>query len=64
MNAADRLGEELTGVPGITIAGQSANSKQWLRAAWRESEQAEAAATRDAENTCAPADEPQGAPDA
>ena len=64
MNAADRLGEELTHVPGITIDGQEASSTHWLRAAWRESEQAEAAATRGAENASAPADEPQGPPGA
>jgi len=45
MTAADKLGAELTHVPGITIDGQSADSTHWLRAAWRESEHAEAQAT-------------------
>jgi diguanylate cyclase (GGDEF)-like protein len=43
MSAMDRLGEELMHVPGVTPGGQSTNSTHWLRAAWRESEQAEAA---------------------
>jgi len=43
MSAMDRLGEELMHVPGVTPGGQSTSSTHWLRAAWRESEQAEAA---------------------
>jgi HD-GYP domain-containing protein (c-di-GMP phosphodiesterase class II) len=53
MSAADRLGEELMHVPGITPGDQSTSPTHWLRAAWRESEQAEAAAA-------ATTDEPQG----
>jgi diguanylate cyclase (GGDEF)-like protein len=47
MSAADRLGEELMHVPGITPDGQSASPSHWLRAAWRESEQDEVAAAAD-----------------
>jgi len=43
MSAADRLGEELMHVPGVTLDGQNTSPTHWLRAAWRESEQAEAA---------------------
>lgn len=62
MNAADKLGEELTHVPGITIDGQCADSTHWLRAAWRESEQAEAQAACLAGHTDSQADEPSSVP--
>ncbi len=57
MSAVDRLGEELMHIPGLTPGGQSTSPTHWLRAAWRESEQAEAAAAAAATDT---ADEPQG----
>jgi len=44
MSAVDRLGEELMHVPGVAPDEQGASPTHWLRAAWRESERAEAAA--------------------
>ncbi len=45
MNVADKMGEELTHVPGISVDGQEVCATQWLRAAWRDSESSEVAAS-------------------